>query len=402
MKILLVSSYLPYPLYSGGQVRLYNLLKELSLRHTITLICEKRENQTIADVKEVEKVCSKVITVKRRKQWSLQNILRTAFSSHSFLVTGHTNEELKSKIKEELENSQYDLVHIETFYVAQNLPPTSLPIILAEHNIEYQVYSRFAQKTNFLLRPLLSIDINKIKKEEEYYWKKSSKLVCVSEEDKNIMQNKNHNPTIVPNGVDPLRFSFKNIKKSITQKHKKILFIGDFKWLQNRDTLSWIINDIWSKILLCHSREGGNPDPSTLKLWIVGRNIPDSFIKFNDKNIIFDKKSSTLPTEQIFQEAFALLAPIRVGGGTSYKILESLSVGTPVIITPLSAKSLQLTDQQDALVGETAKELAGKLTLLLQDNSLYEKISKSGRQLIEKKYSWKNIAKKLEKVYKEV
>ena len=394
MKILLVSSYLPYPLYSGGQVRLFNLMKELSQKHTIVLICEKRENQSVADVKEVEKVCSKVITVKRRKQWSLQNIIQTAFSGHSFLVTGHTNEALKSKIKEELNNSQYDLIHIETFYVAQNLPSTSLPIVLAEHNIEYQVYSRFAQNAQFFLRPLLKIDIKKIRQEEEYYWEKASRLVCVSEEDKNIMKNKGLDPAVVANGVDPIRFSFKNIKKAIAQKDKKILFIGDFKWLQNRDTLSWIIRDIWPEIKSLNTY-------STLKLWIVGQNIPDSFRQLaKDKDIIFDEKSSALPTEQIFQEAFALLTPIRVGGGTSYKILEALSVGTPVIITPLSAKSLQLNDQENALVGDTAKELADKLILLLKDNLLYEKISRSGRQLIEKKYSWKNIAEKLEDVYK--
>ncbi|MBU3978734.1 glycosyl transferase family 1, partial [Patescibacteria group bacterium] len=60
MKILLISSYLPYPLFSGGQIRLYNLLKELSRNHRVTLICEKRGNQTESDVKEIEKICEKV------------------------------------------------------------------------------------------------------------------------------------------------------------------------------------------------------------------------------------------------------------------------------------------------------------------------------------------------------
>src|SRR4051812_17649149 len=70
MKILLVSSYLPYPLHSGGQVRLYNLIKELSAKHEITLICEKRSHQTAEDISEMAKICKKVITVPRRKQWS--------------------------------------------------------------------------------------------------------------------------------------------------------------------------------------------------------------------------------------------------------------------------------------------------------------------------------------------
>lgn len=405
MKILLISSYLPYPLFSGGQVRLYNLIKELSVRHEITLICEKRENQTELDVKEIEKFCKKVITVKRGKQWSIQNILKTAFSPHSFLTTGHTNKMMREKIKEELDKNKFDLIHVETFYVMQNLPLKSsnppllkgargiLPIVLVEHNIEYQVYERFAKKTPFFLRPFLNIDVYKIKKEEEYYWKKASSLVSVSDEDKKVMQNFGIESKVIPNGVNHEQFKFKNIQKAISQKEKKILFIGDFKWIQNRDTLTWIIREIWPKI----------KNESRIKLWVVGREIPDSIKKLtNDPDILFDQQGSSLPTEQIFQQAYALLSPIRVGGGTSYKILEALSVGTPVIITPLSAQSLGLKDKKEALVGQTAEEIAAKALQLLHDVNIYEKISKSGREFIEKNYTWKIIAQKLEEVYEKV
>ena len=74
MNILLVSSYLPYPLFSGGHIRLYNLIKELSPKHKITLICEKRDHQGEADIAELKKLCKKVIVVPRRKQWSVANI----------------------------------------------------------------------------------------------------------------------------------------------------------------------------------------------------------------------------------------------------------------------------------------------------------------------------------------
>ncbi len=37
MRILMLTPYLPYPLVSGGQIRTYNLLKNLSRQHQITL-----------------------------------------------------------------------------------------------------------------------------------------------------------------------------------------------------------------------------------------------------------------------------------------------------------------------------------------------------------------------------
>src|SRR5206468_883452 len=112
MKILMVSSYLPYPLHSGGHVRLYNLIKELSDHHEITLVCEKRPHQTDEDVREVEKICKEVITVERKKQWSFKNILDSITSPHSFLVTGHTNFQMKKKIIEVLSQPGFELIHV--------------------------------------------------------------------------------------------------------------------------------------------------------------------------------------------------------------------------------------------------------------------------------------------------
>jgi len=59
MKILVVSSYLPYPLFDGGSIRLFNLLKQLQTKHEITLICELRPHQTKQDVAALEKICKK-------------------------------------------------------------------------------------------------------------------------------------------------------------------------------------------------------------------------------------------------------------------------------------------------------------------------------------------------------
>jgi len=414
MKILVVSSYLPYPLLSGGQVRLYNLIKELSGNHEITLICEKRPHQTASDISQIEKFCKKVITVERKKQWSIKNIMQAGFSTHSFLVTGHTHHEMMDIIAQELAENAYDAIHVETFYVMQNLLESGIrnqelgnpPIILVEHNIEHLVYKRFIKRVPVFFRPLLALDIAKMRREEESYWAKAGKVVAVSEEEQKFMAERGIKAELVPNGVNLDQFQFKEKK----QIEKKILFIGDFAWIQNRDTVSWIIKEIWPKIKKVILSETKNlKDPSAMlqddniKLWIVGREIPDSIKRLtNDQDVLFDEESSKKSAEEIFQEAFILLAPIRVGGGTSYKILESMSCGTPVVTMNLSAKALGARDGEELLVGENPEELAAKTVDLLKDDTLYEKISKGGRELIEKKYSWKEVAKTLEQIYNHV
>lgn len=392
MKILVVSSYLPFPLYSGGHIRLYNLIKNLSEQNEITLVCEKRDYQTEEDIKEVEKICKKVITVTRKKQWSANNILKTGLSKNPFLIVGHSSEEMKQAIKDELVREKFDLVHVETFYVYQNLPKVAIPVVLVEHNVEYLVYQRYADKASSLVKPLLYLDVLKLKRIEQAIWKKVDRLVAVSSTERRLM--KRADVDLIPNGVDTESFKFKSAQD--IPHEKRILFIGDFKWIQNRDALEFILKKIWPNLLLKLDDLGKKFD---LKLWIVGKNIPENFKNSNlYKNVIFDDKNKD-ETNQIFRKSFILLAPLRVAGGTSYKILEAMASGTAVVTTNLGVEGLEAKDKTHVLVGEEPNQIAKLVCDLLIDHSLYRRLTLNSRKFVVDKYDWKIISKKLNEVY---
>jgi len=87
MRILMLTPYLPYPPSSGGQVRSYNLIKNLAKEHQITLFSLIKHKSELKYVKELEKFCPKVKVFKRsEKPWTLKNIFRTGFSPYPFLV----------------------------------------------------------------------------------------------------------------------------------------------------------------------------------------------------------------------------------------------------------------------------------------------------------------------------
>ena len=400
MNILVVSSYLPYPLFSGGHIRLYNLIKELSKKHKITLICEKRDYQGEREIGEVKKFCKKVITVNRKKQWTIRNILKTGLSLSSFLITGHTISEMKKEIKRELVESQFDLIHVETSYVMQNLPvgEAGIPLVLVEHNVEYLVYKRFADSVPLLLRLLLYLDVLKLKYWEEKMWGKATKLIAVSERDREIMDKIRQNAVIVSNGVDIDKFKVRSEKSEVRSSEKRVLFIGEFKWVQNRDAIEWILKEIWPKL-----REEFIPSMTDrgIKLWVVGRNIPSPIRKLTtERDIIFDENAPD-KTELIYQKSDILLAPIRVGGGTSFKILEAMASGVPVVTTALG-NAIGALDNSEIVIAKTSEDFVKNIKKLLEDKEFYEKISANARKLIEKKFTWEKIAQDLNSVYESV
>ena len=381
----MISSYLPFPLRSGGEIRLFNLMKSISREHEITLICEKRDHQTKEDIDEVKKICKKVITISRKKQWSVKNILKTGFSSDPFLIVGHTSEEFKLAIKDELVRENYDLIHVETFYVYQNLPKVSVPVVLVEHNVEYLVYQKYASLANPILKPLFLLDVAKLKRKEKEAWKNVTKLVAVSSTERKLMGRADTD--YVPNGVDTQSFNFRSFQE--IPDEKRILYIGDFKWIQNKDALEYILRDIWPKV----------SKRINAKLWIVGRNIPESIKALaQDENIILDENNKD-ETPKIFNKSYILLAPFRVAGGTSYKILEAMASGVAVVTTSLGTEGLEAKNNVHVLSSENALDLSNQVIELLTDHSLYKKLTINARKFVEEKYDWKIISKKLEEVY---
>ena len=388
MKILVISSYLPYPLHSGGNIRLFNLIKNLQKEHEITLVCEKRNFQTQKDIDEVSRICRKVIVFDRPKAWSPRNILKAIFSLNSILLISHTYKKFAEIIADELKNGNFDLIHVETFYVMQNLPKTNTPIVLAEHNVEYIVYGRYAKNAPLYLRPAIYFDMLKLRRVEKNSWKRAKKVIAVSKEEIKII---GENTELVPNGVNIEKFE---MKKSLSKGAKTVLFIGNFKWIQNRDSSVYIIKNIWPNIV-------SKTKNFKVKLWIVGKNIPDSIKRLQTESIIFDENAPD-ETELIFQKADVLLAPIRVGGGTSFKILESMATGIPVITSPLGNEGINAADGSQIIIAKKPAEFARKTVALLEDDYLYEKIARNGRKFIEENYDWKKIARKLDKIYKDV
>jgi len=390
MKILMLTPYLPYPLWSGGQIRTYNLLKNLAKKHEITLFSFIRDEIEIRYKSELLKFCKRVETFKRRPAWSLKNILLSAFTPFPFLVSIYYSRTLQRAIASELQDNHYDLIHAETFYVMPNIPKSSVPVLLVEQTIEFLVYQHFVERIFLPIRLLLSLDVAKIKYWEKYYWKKAQKVVAMSSADKYVMQRevKELDVDIVPNGVNTQEF-FKIEKKK--SKGNVILFVGNFKWLQNKEAVEFLVEKVFPKI---------QKRIAEAKLWIVGR-YPSIRIKnYQSESIKISQDIEDI--KDAYAESDVLLAPIFGPGGTRYKILEAMAAGLPVVTTSTGIEGLGAKNDEDILVRDDPDSLANATVEILTKRELSEKLTASGKKLIATHYDWKKISEKLDVLYEEV
>lgn len=392
MKILMLTPYLPYPLLSGGQIRTYNLLKQLASQHDITLLALIKEEHERQYIPELKKYCTDVQVFKRsRYPFTLKNILQTAVSSYPFLVIRNHASEVTQAIQNELDAHDYDLIHAETFYMMPHLPETEIPVILAEQTIEYLGYESYVEKMSIpILSSLLKLDVNKIKRWELHYWENSAQLITMSKPDKEFITDHVTEPSkieVVKNGVDIDWFAEK--EKSLPSA-PTVLFVGTFKWLPNVEAVQFLIEKVWP---LVHKKL------PTARLQIVG-NAPTTTVRgYADEATGIDVVGRIPDIRDAFATSHVLAAPVFSGKGTRYKILEGLASRTPVVASSVAVEGLSLKDREHVLLADKADEMADRIVTLLKNKDQQESLSKAGYTYVTEHFEWSQIANSLDTIY---
>ncbi len=391
MKILMLVPFLPIDQMSGGQTRWFHLIKLLSQDHQITLLSLIKDNSEKKYIPELEKYCDKVMVFKRPKSpWTFRNLFLTLISFNPLVVIRNLSLEERRAIKHELSTNKYDLIHAETFYVMPHVPNTKIPIVLVEPTIEFSVYKHYVDnEVPTLFKPIYMFDVIKLRFWEKYYWRKADKLFAVSEEDKKVMQREvpGIDVGVIPNGVDLEFFDEKKMSKKFPPR---ILYHGDYKWMQNVEAVNLLIKDVWPSI----KREVKN-----VRLWISGRNMPGSVKTLCKEDPDIEISESLPDNRDIYKASSVLVTPIRGPGGTRLKVLEAMASALPVVSTPVGVAGLGITAGREALVGKDARELSELTVKLLKNPHLAEKIGNQGRKFVAENFDWKSIVNKLEKVY---
>lgn len=389
----MLTPYLPYPTNSGGQIRSNNLIKHLSKKHEITLCSLIKNDEDRKYIENLKPYCKNIYVFKRpTKPWTISNVVKTGFSVHPFLVVRNYSPDEKGALSKIIEEGNFDIIHAETFYVSPHIPQTNIPVVLVDQTIEYQVYEHYVKNFRLpLLRPLLYVDVLKIKYWESYYWKKASRVVAVSDRDAKVMRQTvpGLKVDVVPNGVG------EDLAKNVpTHYNKTLLFMGNYAWLQNSEAARVLAKEVYPKV---------KEAVKGVKLIIAGqytekiKDLAEEGIEIKDFPI-----DDILSVQEYFRTSGVLVTPLYGPGGTRLKILGAMASRLPVVTTKVGITGINAADRENVLMGETPEDLARLTAEILEDKRLYEKIAGNARKFVEENYFYEAIADKLDNIYEEV
>ncbi len=150
LRILIVTPTVPYPPNWGFGIRVYQIVRELSRRHEVSVLCHASEGDA-EHVVALETVCHAVYTVPGRSlpdRAKRVAQLRSLLYRRSYQTSSVCTEAMEVAFRELQTTQQFDLIQFESSQTSE-LPVTGdATIILDEHNLEYELLRRmYATRT---------------------------------------------------------------------------------------------------------------------------------------------------------------------------------------------------------------------------------------------------------------
>ena len=396
MKILIVTTHLPYPPASGGAIRVHGIVEGLKQAgHDITLLCFHEDVVTDLDVR-VETVLPPIRTRTDR----LYDLVMT---KQPDIARRLFSETFASRLRVLLTEEAFDLVQFEGIEsvcylpIAKEAAPDSKMVFdtfNAEFALQRNIYEIDSLKIRQWPAAIYSyLQVGRIKRYEHKMCQLADAVVAVSDEDSAILKQFRDDQRIhvIPNGIWVDRYQ--DDEDGINLPQHTIVFTGKMDYRPNVDAMIWFTSEIFLDIQQCV------PD---VKLYIVGQQPHPRLQHLNDNpNITLTGwVDSVVP---YLRSAAVYVAPLRMGQRHTLKAPGS--DGNALChcrhiycqrwgLRTETKQAMKIVDQPGAI--------AKTITHLLQHPSDHADLSQFAQAQVREHYDWSALIPRLLSVYKEI
>ncbi len=396
LRVLVLIPTFPYPPHDGFNLRVWNLYRLLAKKVDLTLLCSLYESPSAEALQKCTAEGLKVNAVQViQRSRAAEFMKKLGFLFHHFPVwtTGFYFPEMTCFLEGLLRKQKFDIIAMESTWLAHYWPlleahPAAKILVL--HDLDSEKWRRQAallppgkKKLNCLYnaRGFRHVEDDLLKRADLTFVTSEREKVDLLARDKNLCVE------IVPNGVDSEALQPLPVSGS-----RELLFVGSLSYLPNTDGVLFFAREVMPEL---HMRF---PD---LKWVIVGTKAPTAVRSLHGMHGV-EVVGEVPDLEPYYRRCAVSVVPLRAGSGTRLKILEAMAWGRPVVSTTLGCEGLDVKNREHLLIADRPEEFAKAVGELLTAPGLYNSIARSARSLVEKKYSWTAIVKKVYQHYLEV
>lgn len=391
--VLFLCQRVPHPPDRGDRISTNHFLRhfrETGCRIRIGCFAEDEHDRRSTEVlrEQVADICAPPIDPRVRKVWSLRGLV----TGQPLTLPYFGHRRLRARIAKWMAEDPADLVFMYSSSMGQYgwpFPQAARVMHFAE--LDSDKWAQYARKSGPVGRFVYGREARRLLDYERRIARAFDAALLVSDIERELFLRHipDVDPTVVPNGVDVACFTSAGDER---REPHTVIFTGVMDYEPNVDGVLWFVAECWPGI------RAAVPDA---RLLVVGKRPTPAIRRLAGRDGI-EVTGWVESTPPWFDRAAVAVAPLRLARGLQNKVLEAMSMGLPVVVTPQAGRGVGPVPADTLCVADDPDSISASVLRFLRDPELARATGGRAAAFVRDRFRWQNMFDRLDTVLERI
>ena len=405
LDILFLTAQWPHPPRTGAALRNHGLISGLVARQRVSVLSlldvGQSDPTTEGQADPLVSICRRVQCLPAPLRPPSER-LRNLLAGQADMARRLWSEEYAVALTDMLAAERYDVIHIGGLEMAPYLE------VIKRNGFEGMVVFDNYNAESALQRRIFEIDLSNPRRWhaaaysllqwrrliafETSVCRRASQVLAVSQPDAELLRDLKHTTpvAVVPNAIEVAAYTVNNTVPGLLPS-PTLVFTGKMDYRPNVDAALWFVSSILPLI---------QKEIPEAHFAIVGQK-PHARLETLRQRIDVTLTGEVEDIRPYIAAADVYVAPMRMGSGTRFKLLEAMAMKRPTVSTALGAQGLDAQAGRHFVLADRPDAFAAAVVGLLSDVQRRASLGQEAHDFVKAYYDWKNIIPRVEAVYYE-
>jgi len=384
-RILALAFRVPFPLTEGARIRIYHICNVLAKKYEVDLLAINEGMLPNGYRETLRKVFQRIVVYSFHSLRFKVNTIRGFFARESLQTYYYHFKKVQQWV--DTHSSEYDALfcfHMRMTRYLENI--VKKPKVIDFIDATSINYREAQERARGMWRFIYPIENRRALTSELKILASFNKAFITSPFDKAYLDENSGHPNdnliVIPNGIKEELLARNN--RFQRKEEDWLVFLGKMDYAPNVDAVTYFAREIFPLV----------KQKCDVKFYIVGTSPTKEVLELRKMDGV-EVTGYVDDPYWYLERAHLVVAPLRFGAGSQYKILEAMALGKAVVTTSKGARGINGKDGEHCLIVDDPHDMAKTIILLCHDATLRQYLGDNAQELVKKNYQWNVIGEKL-------